>query len=131
MPETRFENVDLVAVAVQHDRLRALASTTPPDNVQAVLNLAAAVLLHGAIEPAHLQRILRFVDPAVLRDLAIQHERFERDVEFLIELQRAEPSSPDIQTLAEAILRRAQQHLDRDDRVLYGPMKRFLESDPQ
>jgi len=95
------------------------------DQVQAILVLAAAVLLHGELEPAHLGAVLRFVDPAVLDELASEHANLAQDVDCLRELRDEDPESADTQLLAAAIRQRLLSHLQRDERILYQPLRRL------
>lgn len=114
-----------------HRWLLDLATRTTSDDVQAVLNLGAGVVLHGSLEPAHLQEVLRFVDPTVLRTLTIEHEQLAADLDLLEELAETEPDSEDVRLLAAALLERLRAHLARDERTLYRPMARLraVESD--
>ena len=129
MADRRFDPVDMAAATRRHHRLRELAQETGDDQVQAILVLAAAVLLHGELEPAHLGAVLRFVDPAVLSELAREHAELAEDVECLRELRDEDPDSPDTRLLGAAIRQRLLSHLERDERVLYGPLRRLQGSD--
>lgn len=107
------------------------AERTRSGDVQAVLNLGAAVLLHASLEPAHLERVLRLVDPTVRRELADEHEHLEEDLDLLQELNDTEPEAEDVALLADAVLARLRAHLERDERTLYRPLDRLLEADAQ
>lgn len=125
MAERELDSVDMAMVARHHRRLRELAEETGDDQVQAILALAAAVLLHGALEPAHLGGVLRFVDPAVLAELANEHARLADDIVCLRELRADDPASADARLLSAAIRRRMLSHLERDERVLYRLSRRL------
>ncbi len=125
MAQRGFDCVDMAAVARHHHRLLELAEETGDGQVQAILVLAAAVLLHGELEPGHLRGVLRFVDPAVLDELANQHASLDEDVACLRELRDEDPESADARLLATAIRQRLLSHLERDERVLYQPLRRL------
>lgn len=128
MAEHCIDRVDTAAAAHRHHRLRELAEETGDDQVQAILVLAAAVLLHGELEPAHLGAVRRFVDPAVLDELANEHADLAEDVDCLRELRDDDPDAPDTRLLAAAIRQRVLSHLERDERVLYRPLRRLQDS---
>jgi hypothetical protein len=115
----------MAVVIRHHDHLRRLAEETDGDQVQAILALATAVMLHGALEPAHLGGVLRFVDPAVLAELANDHSSLAEDIVCLRELRADDPGSADARLLSGAIRRRVLSHLKRDARVLYRPWRRL------
>jgi hypothetical protein len=125
MAERELDSVDMAMVARHHRRLRELAEETGDDQVQAIITLAAAVLLHGALEPAHLGGILRFVDPAVFAELANEHASLAEDIVCLRELRADDPASEDARLLSAAIRRRVVANLERDERVLYRPLRRL------
>lgn len=127
MMEGDLDRIDVEAVARRHRRLWELARETSDQQVQAILVLAAAVLLHGELEAAHLGPVLRLVDPAVRRELALEHERLAEDVAYLQELRQDEAGSPDVPALAAAIRSRILAHLERDERALYRPMRRLAQ----
>lgn len=125
MAQRGLDCVDMAAVARHHHRLRELAEETGDGQVQAILVLAAAVLLHGELEPAHLSGVLRFVDQAVLDELADEHASLDEDIACLRELRDEDTESPDAALLATAIRQRLLSHLERDERVLYRPWRRL------
>lgn len=124
------DDIDLAAVGRCHRRLQELARGTGDDQVQAILVLAAAVLLHGELESAHLAPVLRFVDPAVRRELTHAHRRLAEDAAYLQELYEREDGSDDLPLLAAAVRRQLLAHLERDERVLYRPMERLAGLEP-
>ena len=125
MSSTDRDAFDPVAVAASHRHLLELAAATRADDLQAVLNLGAAVLLHAALEPAHLRRVLALIDPAVLEELQDQHVQLEHDLRFLRELAEGDPHSEDLELMTSAVLERIRSHIERDQRTLYGPMARL------
>lgn len=125
MNESDPESVDLTAVARCHHRLRELAEETGDDQVQAILALASAVLLHGELERAHLRPVRRFVDPAVLHELALDHAQLAEEAAYLQELRDRDAGSADVPLLASAMRARVLAHLERDERVLYAPLRRL------
>lgn len=125
--ETTHRSHDPRAAAEHHRWLMRQAERTRSGDVQAVLNLGAAVLMHASLEPTHLQRVLRLVDPWVVRELECEHERLEEDLELLQELNDSDPQAQDVGLLADAVLARLRAHLERDERTLYRPLYRLLE----
>jgi len=122
---TAARPLDIEAITAQHERLADLAEQVRPDDVDAVLVLGAAVLLHGLLEPAHLGPVLGLVDPTVEAEMALDHQRLADDLGFLEELAGTEPGSADIAVLAGAILERLRLHLRRDQGALYAPLARL------
>lgn len=114
-------------VAGLHRWLADLARDTPPVDVPAILNLGAAVVLHGILEPCHLGRVLRLVDPAVAADLEADHARLHKDLVFLHEQAHAGGDLQEQRELAAGLLEALRRHLDRDERTLYRPLSRLLD----
>ena len=129
MPTDPSTESDPQAAADRHRTLVDLAEDTASEDIQAVLSLGAAVLAHGSLERLHLERVLRLVDPSVLRELGQEHQRLQEHLELLRELQQSEPGSEDVAILAAALLERLREHIDRDERTLYRPMARLLGAD--
>ena len=113
-------------IATRHHKLRELAEHTDPDDVQAVLNLGAGVVLHGQLEPHCLQPVLQLVAREVRQELEAEHRRLDEDLELLAELAESEPGGEDVALLAEALLARLRNHLRRDESTLYRPLARIL-----
>ncbi len=101
-----------------------------PTAVPAVLDLGAAVLLHGMLE--HELDSLRhpLLDDVVRAQLQREHDEFAEDLELLDSLWRQEPSSSDLASLSAAVLERLKQHLAKDQRMTYDPLERRQVSDP-
>lgn len=114
-------------VAALHQWLADLASDTDSADPQAVLNLGAAVVLHGSLEPWHLARVLRLADPAVVTELQTDHTRLHKDLQFLREQARAGADADELEQLCAGLLVALRRHLDRDQRTLYRPLSRLLE----
>lgn len=124
-------SIDHAEVAARHRVLCALADRLDPRDIEAILVLGAAVVLHGHLEPCHLRAALDLVDPAVARAMAADHRRLAENLDYLAELSESDPGSPDVEVLAGAILERLCSHLQRDSRALYAPtarLQRVLES---
>lgn len=123
-PEPTTPDV-LDQVARLHQELAERAAYGSWESVGAVLNLGTAVLLHGTLERWLLHPSHRLLDPAVIRELDGEHARLADDLETLDDLWRSSPGSPDVEVLAEALFRRLRDHLERDERTLYGPLARL------
>ncbi len=102
-----------------HGDLLARAERLAPSDVSAVLNLGAAVVLHGFLERAYLQPRCPLLDSAVITEMAAEHDHLAAHLPLLDELFRAEPGSPDVGPLSAALLERLRAHLARDNRVFY------------
>lgn len=111
--------------AAQHRALLELAASTRPENIEAVLNLGAAVLMHGLLEPAVLEPVLRLVDPSVREALRDEHTALADDLALLAELHRDGSQAADAEALAGALHARLREHLARDERTLYRPLGRL------
>ncbi len=113
-------------IAGRHRRLRELAEHTRAEDVQAVLNLGAGVVLHGHLEPLCLEPVLRLVAREVRLQLEAEHRRLEEDLELLADLSESEPEGEDLRLLSVALLARLRDHLRRDESTLYQPLARIL-----
>lgn len=108
-----------------HQELERRASGSGWESVDAVLNLGAAVLLHGLLERLIIHPNHVLLDPAVIQDLNTEHRRLTRHLQTLEELRHSDPTSPDLPPLAEAVFHRLKEHLQRDARTIYGPLTRL------
>jgi hypothetical protein len=111
--------------ATQHRALAELAVSTHPDNVEAVLNLGAAVLMHALLEPAVLDPVLRLVDRTVRESLRDEHAALGEDLALLAQLHRDGDLGGDAEVLARALHARLTAHVARDERTLYRPLGRL------
>jgi uncharacterized protein (DUF2236 family) len=93
--------------------------------VAAVLNLGAATLLHAELETLFLRARSRFLDPAVVEELAADHDRLAQGLGLLEQLWRDDPASPDLVPLAAAVHQHLRGHVERDERALYQPLARL------
>lgn len=121
------QSTSVAGIAGLHKWLAELARDTSPVDVHAVLNLGAAVVLHGSLEPCHLGRVLRLADPAVVADLEADHSRLHKDLVFLHEQTHSGADAQEQAALAAGLLEALRRHLDRDERTLYRPLSRLLE----
>lgn len=83
-----------------------------------VLEVGAAVLEFAKREEAAFFPLLPLLDPAALAELGGEHEHLGEDLQLLEWLVSTTPDSPDVGTLAEAIVRRMRSHIARDGRLL-------------
>ncbi len=124
MQQRAHDGLDMAAVAANHARLRAAAERVEPTDAEAILALGAGVLLHGALEPAHAAAILAVVDGAVREQLRAEHGALEEDLQLLREmLDSPDTVAEDVATLSASLLRRLREHIARDERLLYGPLR--------
>ena len=121
----RSDRRKLRAAADEHRRLRRLAAAITADDLEAVLGLGSAVVLHGLVEEDRLYHVHRYLDPAVRRQLIDEHREIGRHLELLEQLREANPKGHDLETLSIAVLDRLQRHLERDERVVYRPLRRL------
>ncbi len=108
-----------------HQELERRAAGSGWESVDAVLNLGAAVLLHGVLERLVIHPNHVLLDPAVIQQLNTEHRRLTHHLQTLEELRQSDPTSPDLPPLAEAVFHRLQEHLRRDSRTIYGPLTRL------
>jgi hypothetical protein len=114
-----------------HQDLAERVAEASGECVGEVLNLGSAVLLHGALERLAVLPRLHLLDPAVVRELEVEHARLADDLRTLGELWRTTPTSPDVQSLSDAVFRHLREHLRRDARMLYGSLARLQHLCPQ
>lgn len=110
----------LESLARTHRRL-AERAVTGPACPAAVLNLGTAVMFHGVLEQGWLFSLNPLLDRAAIAQLSAEHERLAEDLDLLESLWTADPHSPDLAPLARALRARLQEHVARDERVLYQP----------
>lgn len=111
--------------AREHRRLERLAAALPADDPVAVLHLGSAVLLHGFFEETYLFAAHRLLDRAVCELLCGEHDEIREGLALLEDLLRDPGSPEDLPSLAAALARRVQEHVERDGRILYTPLERM------
>jgi hypothetical protein len=111
--------------AEEHRKLLARAQHTSGAEVDAVLNLGRAVLLHGVLERSHLYAANQYLARAVVEQFTADHARLAADLGLLEDFRQSDPESPDLVALSDALLSRLLEHLERDDRTLYRPLERL------
>ena len=87
-------------------------------SVSDVLDMGAAVLEFAEREEGAFFPLLPLLDPAALAELGGEHVQLREDLQLLEWLVSTTPDSPDVGTLAEAIVRRMRGHIARDGRLL-------------
>jgi len=93
----------------------------------AVLNLGASVAAIPALASC-LFELNRFLDEALLDELLAERRKLADDLDLLERLSEASATSPDIEALATALVRRIESLLEREDRVLYQPLLRLAQT---
>ena len=111
--------------AREHRRALRRADEIAADDYRAVLSLGSAVLLHSIVEEDRLYPIHRLLDPSVREQLEAEHRAIGDGLNVLEELLAGQPSSPDLSQLSCALLERIRGHLERDERVLYQPLRKL------
>jgi hypothetical protein len=111
--------------AEEHRQLLVRARHTTGSEVDAVLNLGRAVLLHGILERSHIYAANQYLADAVVEQFTADHARLAADLGLLEELRQSDPESPDLVVLSGALLARLLEHLERDERTLYRPLERL------
>ena len=115
----------LLRVAREHRRLERLAATVRETEPDVVLQLGAAVVLHGLVEELYLFALHRLLDPAVREELRADHDRIEETLSLLEELLADPDPGDDLPVLTAALARRLREHVERDGRLLYPPLERM------
>jgi hypothetical protein len=83
-----------------------------------VLKIGTAVLAFAEREEAAFFPLLRLLDPAARAELGGDHQQLADDLQLLEWLVSTTPDSPDVATMADAIVRRMRGHIARDGRLL-------------
>ncbi len=122
--QTKRLDARLAEMARVHGTLIERARRTTCHCCESVLNLGAAVASHAACT-TWLHEQMRILDEAVLEELSGERRRLADDLDLLESLEESSPGSPDIETLATALVIRMQQLLERERRVLYQPLLRL------
>jgi hypothetical protein len=113
-------------LAITHDALRRRVERMGVGaSPAAVLDIGVAVVFHGAVEECWPQAADTLLEPATVAQFAIEHARLAEDLDLLASLAESHPSSPDLGSLADALLARLREHITRDDRVFYQSIPRL------
>jgi hypothetical protein len=125
-------NASLLAEAArQHRGLIERAAATRWEDVVAVLNIGAAVALHGLLERAVIFPASKYLSVAAAQQRIDDHERLAAELGCLEELSGptfddgsgpARGDDGDLEAMSRAVLDRLRSHLERDERVLYRPL---------
>lgn len=85
---------------------------------EAALILGYSVLAFAAREDDAFSVLAPLLDPAARQELTAEHQQIAEDLELLEWLLSNGRDSADIAVLTTSLLRRVQQHIDRDGRLL-------------
>jgi hypothetical protein len=102
--------------ALQH-RLEQCTATLAADPAD-VLSVGQAVLTFADREQGAFFPLLPLLDPAARAELEREHRQLAEDLELLRWLVATTPDSPDMATLADALVPRLRMHIARDGRLL-------------
>lgn len=102
-----------------HRHLLDRSALLAPTNVDAILDLGTAVVLHGLLEPGLTTGLTSLIDESVVAQLAEEHDRLSDDLQLLESLWTQERNSPDLADLSGALLDRLRRHVGRDQRLYY------------
>ena len=116
----------LARLARAHAALLHRAGRTHHESAEAVQNLGAALVFHDVVMQLLPEPYLNVVDEGVIEQLSSEQQSLSQNLEHLQSLCDSDPSSSDIETLAAALLERMRNHLDRSERAIYVPLKRFF-----
>jgi hypothetical protein len=99
-------------------RVLVTALDKSPVSPAEVSAIGRSLLAFAGTEGQSLRVLLAVLEPAVREDLAAEHERLADDLALLDWLMETEPDSPDVNALADSLVRRMRSHLSRDARLL-------------
>ena len=116
----------LTRLARAHHTLFERATDGPErQSPQAVVNLGAGVVFHDVVMRLLPAAVADILDESVLEEIASEEREISENLEHLQSLRRSDPASPDVEALADALIERMRKHLDRTDRAVYLPLRRF------
>ncbi len=92
---------------------------------EAVLDIGAAVLFHGALEECSATANASIIDETVLKNLAAEHGQIADDLEFLETFYETTPESDDVDSLCLALRERLRSHIERDERLFYESLPKL------
>ena len=108
-----------------HRRLVARLGATHREDPAAVLNLAVAVLVHAELERCAVFGRARYVSPELERVLEGEHAALVEDVALMEELAAGRGDPGDLESLCAALYDKVVEHVERDERVIYGSLARL------
>ena len=108
---------DLEALLDQQRALLARLDALDPSTSE-VLELGAEVLRFAEQEERAFFPLLPLLDPMARAELGHEHDELGEDLKLLEWLAATTPDSPDVGTLAQAVIKRVRNHVDRDGRLL-------------
>jgi len=133
MSETAGFAESFECAAELHSVLLRRAHATDRDSPAQVLNLAAAVVLHGLLERAAVLGTARFVSEDLRDSLENEHASLRGAIDLMEELATNPADADDLQALGRAVHDEILQHVERDNRVIYESLARldaFAPADP-
>lgn len=108
-----------------HELLVERARATDPDDPDAVLNLAAAVIMHGLLESTAVFANARFVTAELRGDLEAEHAALCDAMSLIGELADDPAGESDLHAVCVAVHDKIVRHVERDERVIYGSLARL------
>lgn len=108
-----------------HGQLAKRARKIERQDVEAILSLVAAVVVHGLFERAVVFEYDEYVAPQAQEKLAREHAEFADALGLMEDLAATSPESSDLRSLSHAILEKAVRHIERDQRTIYGSLARL------
>lgn len=108
-----------------HEQLAERAQKIECEDLEAILSLVAAVVVHGLFERAVVFEHDEYVAPQAQETLAREHAEFADALRLMEDLAATSPDSSDLSTLSSVILEKVVQHIERDQRTIYGSLARL------
>jgi hypothetical protein len=108
-----------------HEILVRRARATDPGRPGEVLNLVAAVVIHGLVERAAVLDRTRLVSAELRRGLEEEHASLRDALELIEELAADADADDDLRALCRAVHEKVVRHVERDERVIYGSLARL------
>lgn len=120
----------LLRLAEAHRSLLSRARATECHCPDATLGLGVALELHRAMMGLVPDSARAFLDENVVDELDAEGESIAENLAHLASLSESEPGASEIDPLAAALLRRIRAHLERYDRAVFRPLRRFYLESP-
>ena len=108
-----------------HGQLAERARKIEREDLEAILSLVAAVVIHGLFERAVVSEYDEYVAPQAQEKLAREHAEFADALGLMEDLAATSPESSDLRSLSDAILKKVVRHIERDQRTIYGSLARL------